>query len=288
MGKGRPGPRETAKEKKSPPRKPVAAKTSSSRTGAATPESKRPPSPKAGKAEPEKAPDLTAGGRPAKTEKTVAQGSSPAKTTMASPPKKEAGEAPVHRAAERDVPAQKRSVEKPAAEEPASPTQSEPGPPVQPEAQSGGEPDELDGVKLPAAGGKVGVFGGPKDRSVKPDDRLGLPTGRHYQYEQFRGLNPKGYYCAMRWEYRQQHMSAEEGKRWWANKKIAVTNPANNKSVIVRAVDYGPHETSGLAIAISPGAAEAIGVEAGQEVLVAFADEKLQLGPASAAPAANL
>jgi hypothetical protein len=134
-------------------------------------------------------------------------------------------------------------------------------------------------VALPAACGKVGVFGGPKDRSVKPDDKLGLPTGRHHQYEQFRTLNPKGYYCAMRWDYRQQHMSAEEGKRWWANKKIVVTNPANSKSVVVRAVDYGPHETTGLTIAISPGAAEAIGVDAGQEVAVAFADEKAQLGP---------
>jgi len=148
------------------------------------------------------------------------------------------------------------------------------------QALSQGAPDELDGVKLPAAGGKVAVFGGPKDRSVKPDDKLGLPTGRHYQYEQFRILNPKSYYCAMRWEYRQKHMSAEEGKRWWANKKILVINPANNKAVVVRAVDYGPHETTGLTIGISPGAAEAIGIEPGQEVTVAFADEKAQLGPA--------
>src|SRR4030095_11676175 len=30
---------------------------------------------------------------------------------------------------------------------------------------------------LPATQGKAGVFGGPKDRGMKPDDKLALPTG---------------------------------------------------------------------------------------------------------------
>src|SRR5215831_3678597 len=139
-------------------------------------------------------------------------------------------------------------------------------------------PNTLDGFQLPAVYGKAGVFGGPKDRSAKPDDKLALPTGLHFQYERYRSLNPKSFYCAMRWDYRQEHKSTEEGKRWWANKKLLVANPVNGKSVVVRAVDYGPHESTGLTVAISPGAAEALGINSGDEVLVAFADPKAPTG----------
>jgi hypothetical protein len=140
-------------------------------------------------------------------------------------------------------------------------------------------PNALDGFELPSVYGKAGVFGGPKDHSAKPDDKLSLPTGLHFQYERYRSLNPKSFYCAMRWDYRQQHKSTEEGKRWWANKKLLVANPLNGKSVVVRAVDYGPHESTGFAIAVSPGAAEALGINPGDEVLVAFADPKAPTGP---------
>jgi hypothetical protein len=139
-------------------------------------------------------------------------------------------------------------------------------------------PNALDGFELPSVYGKAGVFGGPKDHSAKPDDKLSLPTGLHFQYERYRSLNPKSFYCAMRWDYRQQHKSTEEGKRWWANKKLLVANPLNGKSVVVRAVDYGPHESTGFAIAVSPGAAEALGINPGDEVLVAFADPKAPTG----------
>ncbi len=144
-------------------------------------------------------------------------------------------------------------------------------------------PNILDGFELPTVFGKAGVFGGPKDRSAKPDDKLALPTGLHFQYERYRTLNPKSFYCAMRWDYRQQHKSTEEGKRWWANKKLLVANPVNGKSVVVRAVDYGPHESTGLAIAVSPGAAEALGISPGDEVQIAFADPKDATGPAKTA-----
>ena len=86
------------------------------------------------------------------------------------------------------------------------------------------------------------------------------------------------FYCAMRWDYHAFGKSIEEGKRWWANKKLLVTNPANNTSVVVRAVDFGPPESTGLSIAVSPGAAEALGVEVGDEVEIAFADPHLPLG----------
>ena len=140
-------------------------------------------------------------------------------------------------------------------------------------------PGVLENAHLPATHGKVGVFGGPKDRGVKPDDKLALPTGRHFVYERVRTLKPESFYCAMRWDYHLLHKSPEEGKRWWANRKILVTNSKTGKAVVVRAVDYGPHENTGLDIGISPGAAEALGVEVGDEVDIAFADQKAPQGP---------
>jgi hypothetical protein len=132
--------------------------------------------------------------------------------------------------------------------------------------------------QLPATRGKTGVFGGPKDRGIKPEDKLALPTGPHGVYERVRSLNPKSFYCAMRWNYHVEHLSPEEVKRWWANRKLLVTNTKNNNAVIVRAVDYGPHEKTGFDISISPGAAEALGVEIGDEVAIALADPKSPLG----------
>ena len=132
--------------------------------------------------------------------------------------------------------------------------------------------------KLPTTHGKVNVFGGPKDRGIKPDDKLGLPTGKHFSFERVRSLNPRGFYCAMRWDYHVLGKSNEEGKRWWANKKLLVTNPASGVAVVVRAVDYGPPESTGLAIAVSPGAAEALGLAVGDEVEINFADPRLQTG----------
>lgn len=135
--------------------------------------------------------------------------------------------------------------------------------------------------QLPATHGKVGVFGGPKDRGIKPDDKLALPTGPHGVYERIRSLNPKSFYCAMRWNYHVEHLTPEEVKRWWANRKLLVTNPRNGNAVIVRAVDFGPHEKTGLDIGISPGAAAALGVEVGDEVEIAAADPKSPPGPKS-------
>lgn len=142
-------------------------------------------------------------------------------------------------------------------------------------------PTELDGAQLPATHGKAGLLGGPKDRGIKPDDKLALPTGSHFAYERVRSLNPKSFYCAMRWEYHFEHKSIEEGKRWWANKKLLITNPKNGVAVVVRAVDFGPHENTGLDISLSPGAAEALGIEVGDDVQIAFADQKASPGVVS-------
>lgn len=134
-------------------------------------------------------------------------------------------------------------------------------------------------LQLPAAHGKISIFGGPKDRGIKPDDKLALPTGPHGVYERVRALNPKSFYCAMRWNYHVEHLTPEEVKRSWANKKVLVTNAKNGIAVVARAVDYGPHENTGLDIGLSPGAAEALGVEVGDEVDIALADPKSPLGP---------
>ncbi|MEK6405554.1 MAG: hypothetical protein AABN34_01180 [Acidobacteriota bacterium] len=157
---------------------------------------------------------------------------------------------------------------------------SEPKSPIQPAAEASAPkaPAVDEQPQLPALHGKAGVFGGPKDRGVKPEDKLALPTGPHGVYERVRSLNPKSFYCAMRWNYHVEHLTPEEVKRWWANKKLLVTNAKNGNGVVVRAVDYGPHENTGLDISISPGAAEALGVEVGDEVDIALADPKLPLG----------
>src|SRR5215813_13609485 len=86
--------------------------------------------------------------------------------------------------------------------------------------------------QLPLTSGKLGVFGGPRDRGIKADDKLALPTGNHGVYERVRSLNPSSFYCAMRWNYHVEHMTPEEVKRWWANKKLLVTNPKSGASVV--------------------------------------------------------
>jgi hypothetical protein len=201
--------------------------------------------------------------------KTAAAPAKPA--AKAGAPKAELAPTPDVEAAPKARPPEQ--VEAAAAPETPSAVPSEPKPEYEPIG-----PNALDGFELPSVYGKAGVFGGPKDHSAKSDDKLSLPTGLHFQYERYRSLNPKSFYCAMRWDYRQQHKSTEEGKRWWANKKLLVANPLNGKSVVVRAVDYGPHESTGFAIAVSPGAAEALGINPGDEVLVAFADPKAPTG----------
>lgn len=170
--------------------------------------------------------------------------------------------------------AAKSSVKNSAAKQPAAVENS----PARSEAAASAPQADAEGPSLPATHGKVAIFGGPKDRGIKPDDKLALPTGKHFAFERVRSLNPKSFYCSMRWDYHVEGRSPEEGKRWWANKKLLVTNPKNGNAAIVRAVDFGPHENTGLDIGLSPGAADALGVDIGDEVDIAFADQKAPLG----------
>ena len=191
---------------------------------------------------------------------------------------KEAKPGPRKKAAEKSAPKTTTNTPKIASSEPDIPTQQN----AAGAASSAPQAPVVDREpQLPATHGKVGVFGGPRDRGIKPDDKLALPTGPHGVYERIRSLNPKSFYCAMRWNYHVEHLTPEEVKRWWANRKLLVTNPKNGNAVIVRAVDFGPHEKTGLDISVSPGAAEALGVEVGDEVDIASADSKSPLGPIS-------
>ena len=221
--------------------------------------------------------------------KKATQSAQPAKPSVSKSGAKRAPEAtsnpknPATGASKQSTPSRtkvKDVVAEPAKQPPLpAPPPASPAPPVVAQEVAQENVSEMDGVKLPAARGRAGTFGGPKDRSAKPDDKLALPTGLHFQYERYRSLNASHFYCAMRWDYRQNHMSAEEGKRWFANKKILVTNPRNGLAVVLRAVDYGPHEKTGMIISISPGAAEALGMAAEDEVTCEFADQKSRPGP---------
>src|SRR5215831_439391 len=156
MGKGKPAPRETAKEKKTSAQKAAPAKAPGKKAVAA-PQSKKAQAPrKAQKPEPEKAAAATGSSERARTAKAESAETQtrPPGTQTKPPAASSTGESAV----------QKQPVHAPPA--PAGQRQHE--------AQAAGS-EELEGMRLPVAAGKVGVFGGPRDRSVKPDDKLGLP-----------------------------------------------------------------------------------------------------------------
>lgn len=241
------------------------------------------------KAEPAKKASPKESKKESKASKAAAEESKSAKSASAKSAPVPAKEAPAKAAKPEQEPKPEPEPEpkpavseEPVPEAPTAETESpkpEPSKPVGLPAAVASLATSFEGVELPATQGTFTVFGGPRDHSFKKDDKLGLPTGAHFQYEPVRNLNPKSFYCAMRWEYQQNHMSTEEGKRWWANRRLVVASAATGKAVVVKAVDSGPHEKSGFAIAISPGAAEALGVEPGQEVEVRFAEAGSLLGP---------
>src|SRR5262249_42194362 len=81
-----------------------------------------------------------------------------------------------------------------AAQKSAAPTQAAAGESAaSAESAAAATAGVLDPALLPATTGKIGVFGGPKDRGIKPDDKLALPTGKHFSFERVRSLNPKSF-----------------------------------------------------------------------------------------------
>lgn len=125
--------------------------------------------------------------------------------------------------------------------------------------------------------GKVSWFGGPQDGGVGPLEGLGLvePADLSSWWWQYlfnpeaepgetglaRRLNPHGYYIAMRWDY------GQTSKGSLRSAFVRVTNPANNKTLLARPVDWGPNVATGRTADLSPGALSTLGLETDSEAL---------------------
>lgn len=127
---------------------------------------------------------------------------------------------------------------------------------------------------LPATSGRISHFGGPNGGAY---GNMGL-TGES-------GVNPRDpWYCAMRWPYVVDG-AVEGAKDWWVNRKILVVNPSNNKAVVLRAADWGPHQSTGRVIDVSPRAMSLLGAGTDDVVHIGFAPTDASLGPLSVSDA---
>ena len=128
---------------------------------------------------------------------------------------------------------------------------------------------------LPASRGRVSMFGGPNGGAY---GEMAL-TGES-------GVNPRDpWYCAMRWDYYPNPNAVDGAKEWWKNRKILVVNPANQKAVVLRAADWGPHTNTGRVLDISPTALKELGAATDDVMHIAFAPEGVNLGPVSTSDA---
>ena len=136
--------------------------------------------------------------------------------------------------------------------------------------------------------GRMSVFGGPADEGVGPHEGLALvgPTDLALWWFSClflgaqpagttglaRRLNPRAYYIAMRWDY------ARFPKIFLRAAVVKLTNPANDRYIYARPVDFGPgdgtiidgqttQDTNRLAD-LSPGAATALGLQTDELVSV--------------------
>src|SRR5262245_11940253 len=116
--------------------------------------------------------------------------------------------------------------------------------------------------------GKMSTFGGPADSGVAADEGLALFTAADVAANPglflaaqpvgttglARRLNPEAKYLACRWDYSATPMD------FLRRIKVKVSNPANGKSEEARPVDFGPNESTGRVADLSPGLAEALGL----------------------------
>ncbi len=116
--------------------------------------------------------------------------------------------------------------------------------------------------------GKMSTFGGPNDPGVKPDEGLAifdpgdvaanpdlfLPAQPPDTTGLARRLNPQAKYIACRWDY------TVTPKSFLKTIKVKVTNPANHATAEARPADWGPNLDTGRAADLSPGLAQALGL----------------------------
>lgn len=120
--------------------------------------------------------------------------------------------------------------------------------------------------------GRCSYFGGPDDPEGKITPDLAFwnqaqAATRPDLFSSVGGglfgrLNPKSYYIACRWNYKQTPAS------YLRSIKVRVTNPKTGKSIEATPVDWGPHERTGRVADLSPGAIAAIGAKTDDEVVV--------------------
>lgn len=98
------------------------------------------------------------------------------------------------------------------------------------------------------------------------------------------------YYCAMQFGFGDSaSMGANPGpgfsraeylaaRKWWANQRILITSPKTNRSVVVRAIGWGPGPFADSSMALSPRALQEIGAKEGDVLMAGFAPEGSRTG----------
>jgi len=130
-------------------------------------------------------------------------------------------------------------------------------------------------IFLPAAEGRIGIFGGPDDREIAPDETDWLENAK------LRDL--VGFYIAMRWPIGETAeallISKREAKIWWSRQRILVIRPDLVRACVCRVADWGPAVETGRKADISPAAAEFLGVDTDDRLLFRFAPDSAPEGP---------
>lgn len=153
---------------------------------------------------------------------------------------------------------------------------------------------------LPTTSGRATTFGGGPLTHPPSLNDPGAHGGFALTGEKYPNYHDL-YYCAMRWPYLIQRgygdirpaPGVDTGKAvaWWKNRLILVTNPANGRSVVCRAADWGPSQGTGGAIDLGPAAMAYLAnssptkIGAIDNVRVAFAAPGSTVGPVSGAAA---
>lgn len=124
--------------------------------------------------------------------------------------------------------------------------------------------------------GKISCFGGPEDAGVKPDEGVALVTPAIFPaYKKLfladqppgttglaRRLDPRAFYCAMRWEY------IITPKALLRASWVKITNAATQMVAHGIPVDWGPHSATGRLIDVSPGLMRALQAKTDDTVIV--------------------